>query len=319
MNITTFLSRIFHCRIPRITTVLIIMLALSTPAFCGPIHDAAKEGDLAKVKALLENNRKMVSSKDNNGSTPLHLAAWNGHKDIVELLLANKADVNAKDTMGFTPLHRAAITGHKDVVELLLDKGANVNAKDNGGWTPLHRAAMNGHKDVVELLLANKADVSAKINEGMTPLDMAVSKDHNDIVALLRQHDGGIGTGGGSGQGSENGSITGPGHSSGYGGGRGTRMGEGKGRYMPPIAWAQPMPPYTEEARNARIDGTIILQAIIRKDGTVDSLKVLRGLGFGLDESAANTVANKWRFRPGTFKGTPVDATVNINVSFRIH
>jgi TonB family protein len=286
MNMTTFLSRIFHCRIPRITTVLIIMLALSTPAFCGPIHDAAKEGNLAKVKALLKHNRKMVSSKDNNGSTPLHLAAWNGHKDIVELLLANKADVNAKDTMGFTPLHRAAI---------------------------------NGHKDVVELLLAHKADVSAKINEGMTPLDMALSKDHSDIVALLRQHDGGIGTGGGIGEGSENGSGTGPGHSSGYGGGRGTRMGEGKGRYMPPIPWAQPMPPYTEEARNARIDGTIILQAIIRKDGTVDSLKVLRGLGFGLDESAANTVANKWRFRPGTFKGTPVDATVNINVSFRIH
>jgi TonB family protein len=86
-----------------------------------------------------------------------------------------------------------------------------------------------------------------------------------------------------------------------------------------PVVLYQPLPPYTDEARAARVAGIILIQAIIRKDGTVDSLKVLRGLGYGLDESAINTIAKKWRFRPGTFNGEPVDIQVNIEVSFRLH
>jgi TonB family protein len=80
----------------------------------------------------------------------------------------------------------------------------------------------------------------------------------------------------------------------------------------------QTLPPYTDEARAARVEGIVLIQAIIRKDGTVDSFKTLRGLGFGLDESAINTIATKWRFRPGTFNGEPVDVQANIEVSFRL-
>ncbi len=80
----------------------------------------------------------------------------------------------------------------------------------------------------------------------------------------------------------------------------------------------QPLPPYTDEARAARVEGIILIQAIVRKDGTVDSFKVLRGLGYGMDESAINTIAKEWRFRPGTFNGEPVDIQVNIAVSFRL-
>jgi TonB family protein len=59
-------------------------------------------------------------------------------------------------------------------------------------------------------------------------------------------------------------------------------------------------PPYTTEARNARIEGTVVFQCIVRKDGTVDSFKILRGLGYGLDVSAIATVAQKWRFKAGS-------------------
>ena len=67
-------------------------------------------------------------------------AAYEGHKDVAELLLANKADVNARDNTAMTPLHMAAIWGHKDVAELLLANKADVNAKDNNGGTPLGNA-----------------------------------------------------------------------------------------------------------------------------------------------------------------------------------
>jgi TonB family protein len=85
-----------------------------------------------------------------------------------------------------------------------------------------------------------------------------------------------------------------------------------------PVALAQPKPPYTEEARNARIQGRVTLQCIVRKDGTVDSFKVLQGLGSGLNESVINTMATKWKFKPGTKNGIPIDVLVNIEVVFSL-
>jgi ankyrin repeat protein/beta-lactamase regulating signal transducer with metallopeptidase domain len=186
-------------------------------AFNRPIHDAAKAGDLAKVKALLKEDPHLVFSKDNDGSTPLHGAVSNGHKGVVDLLIAKGAGVNTKDNYGETPLriaaihgrkdimelliakgakvnavnghiaplHDAASFGHKDVVELLIAKGAYVNAKDYNGETPLHSATQNGHMDIMELLLANKAEVNAKDNDNRTPLHDAARYGYADEVELL--------------------------------------------------------------------------------------------------------------------------------------
>jgi periplasmic protein TonB len=132
------------------------------------------------------------------------------------------------------------------------------------------------------------------------------------------------------------GEATGPAGSAGLGGsGRGGGMGDGIGRgtgsgigdgvyglgggVKPPVAIYQPLPLYTEEARRARVEGIVLLQAIIRKDGSVDSFRVIRGLGYGLDESAINTIATKWRFKPGTLSGQPVDVQANIEVTFRLY
>jgi ankyrin repeat protein len=185
------LAAIMHTFLNHFAIVSIFALALSVPAFCGEIHDAAKAGDLAKVKALLKDNPKLVSRKDSHYDyTPLHYAAQAGHKDMAELLLANKADVNAKDKFGMTPLHDATVRGHKEVAELLLAKRAQVNARDMDNWTPLHFAASNGHKDVAELLLSNGARINAKDVKGRTPLSLAVGTHHEDVVELLRRHGG---------------------------------------------------------------------------------------------------------------------------------
>jgi TonB family protein len=86
-----------------------------------------------------------------------------------------------------------------------------------------------------------------------------------------------------------------------------------------PVALHQPLPAYTQAARDARIEGIVIMRAVIRKDGTVGDIEILRGLGHGLNESAIDTVKNRWKFKPGTLDGNPVDVRVSIEVSFRLY
>ena len=125
----------------------------------------------------------------------IHRAAMNGNIEAVKQHLDAGTDVNAKDVIKRTPLHYAAFYGHKVVAELLIAEGADVNAKNGlSGETPLHHAAYGGHKEIVELLIANGADVNAKSEsknrffKGRTPLDSA---EYNPETAdLLRKHGG---------------------------------------------------------------------------------------------------------------------------------
>jgi ankyrin repeat protein len=201
-----FLFNLFcNSRVLRLASIMIVALTMCSLISCGKKHtatpaeisgilDAAKGGDLETAKTFLNANPDLVNARDegteNPGYTPLHWAVFNGHKDVVELLVANKADVNARTKYDTTPLILAAGRGDKDVVELLLANKADVNAKDSAGWTSLFLASMNGRANVLDLLLANKADVNAKANDGVTPLHAAVLRKHEDVADLLRQHGG---------------------------------------------------------------------------------------------------------------------------------
>ena len=134
-----------------------------------------------------------VNTKDEEGLTALHLAARQGRKDAVELLLANGANINARliGWPGWTPLHEAATANHKEVAELLITKGADTNANcaraggGRFGGTPLHEAVFEGHRDMAELLISKGADINAKQSGGLTPLDVAAFVGHKDVVELL--------------------------------------------------------------------------------------------------------------------------------------
>jgi hypothetical protein len=84
---------------------------------------AARGGSLEMVKMLLKRDPDLVFTKDNEGATPLHMAALGGHTDIAEFLLANKADINANDNNGQTPLDCAA----NNIADLLRQKGGIAN------------------------------------------------------------------------------------------------------------------------------------------------------------------------------------------------
>jgi TonB family protein len=76
-------------------------------------------------------------------------------------------------------------------------------------------------------------------------------------------------------------------------------------------------PNYTEEARQARLSGTVVVSLIVGADGRPRNIAIVRGLGLGLDERAADAVA-QWRFRPGTMDGSAVSTQATIAVNFKL-
>lgn len=183
--------------------------AIRLYGFKSTIHKAADAGDLAKVKAFIQEgidvNTKM------HGCTPLHCAVRYGHKEVAQLLIAKDADVNAKDTRGQTPLYCAAREGYKEIVELLLENGADVNirvkdynltaagiAMDNnhnkvaelliakGAYiSPLHLALYMKDKAKAKSLIEGGADVNERTPNGTTPMHRAVDAGLKDVVELL--------------------------------------------------------------------------------------------------------------------------------------
>jgi len=139
-----------------LTTIAVVVLV-----GCGPsvdIWEAAQQGDIEAVKEYLAAGTDVNArgGLDDNGEpllwTPLHHAAWGGHKEIAELLIAKGAEMDANHDGEGTPLDSAIIGGEKEIAELLIDEGADVNAKDDEGETPLDFAILVGRDEIADLL-----------------------------------------------------------------------------------------------------------------------------------------------------------------------
>jgi hypothetical protein len=167
------------------TMAVMVFFVLVIPVLAGKIHDAAREGDLAKVKTLLTKDPKFLDIKDKDGRTALHWACRGVHGEIVKLLAASGAGLNARDNNGVVPLHSLAYRGQAELVKLLAAKGAEVNAKMNNGNTSLHLAAAAGHKECAATLVSLRAKLNIKNNEGWTPLHFAEYEGHKQVAELL--------------------------------------------------------------------------------------------------------------------------------------
>jgi TonB family protein len=129
----------------------------------------------------------------------------------------------------------------------------------------------------------------------------------------------GPGTGGGAGTGSG----TGLGRGEGPGVGEGSGGGTGGGPYRPgsgitpPRLLREVRADYTEDARRRGLNGEVVLEIVVRRDGSVGDVRLLQGLGGGLNERAVNAV-RQWRFSPAQRHGTPVDVIVEVAVEFKL-
>lgn len=152
------------------------------------LFDAASVGKIDRVRELLDEEPARVHAYSSDGFAPLHLAAFFGHPQLVELLLGRGADVSpvSRNPMKVQPLHSAVAGRHREVARLLIAAGADVHARQQGGWRPLHAAAQNGDLELTQLLLDRGADPRAQNDEGTSPVGLAAEKQHLDVLRALK-------------------------------------------------------------------------------------------------------------------------------------
>ncbi|XP_076163228.1 ankyrin repeat domain containing protein 6 diego isoform X1 [Ptiloglossa arizonensis] len=152
------------------------------------LREAAARGDAGRVSRLLDEDIKPLP--DENGRSPLLLAAAGGYVDVCESLLLREIDVNAADNTGVTALQKAASEGQFEVVQLLLKHSADIARQDNvHGNSALHEASWRGYSRTVAALAkalgTQRAPLHARNLAGFAPLHLACQNGHNQSCREL--------------------------------------------------------------------------------------------------------------------------------------
>jgi ankyrin repeat protein len=155
------------------------------------IRDAIIGNKIKAVKDLIKAHPGIVNIENEPArETPLYMASYLGHLDIVELLVESGAHINHKDARGgWTALNLAASQGHHHIVEYLIIEGANLNEKNNVGNTPLMLACLlndgNNYLYIIGLLLDEGVDISVENNEGHNAMYNAERNGDPFVIQLL--------------------------------------------------------------------------------------------------------------------------------------
>jgi len=154
------------------------------------IHGAIREGDLARIKAMLAKSPELINLRDDMDYAPIHTAAAEGHADIVRLLLEKSLHSGLVDSSLNTPLHIASARGHTEVVSILLTiKPYDHSTRNIQNNTPLHLAVNGGHLKIVQMLIEEGVKTKVKNKAGQTPLDIARARGRSDIIEVLSKHE----------------------------------------------------------------------------------------------------------------------------------
>lgn len=147
------------------------------------LHIAAWEGNLELIQLYLAYGAP-VDLLNQHNETPLTLAAWRGQQKAVNFLIQNGAQINTPN-LTWSPLHYAVFSGHKKMVQDLIQQGADVNAQSSNGSTALMMAIYEGRADLIETLLKAGADARIQNDRGEGALEWAMRKDRIDLARKI--------------------------------------------------------------------------------------------------------------------------------------
>jgi ankyrin repeat protein len=154
------------------------------------LYEACAIGKLETVRAILAQRPELLNSFAHDGFTPVGLAAFFGHEDVVAFLVGKGADLrtHSYNAMHVAPLHSAVATNKLAIAALLLQHGADVNARQQSDWTPLHGAVHNKQAEMIRLLLEYGANPEAVNEAGVSVMTMAGESGDQGIMDLLKAH-----------------------------------------------------------------------------------------------------------------------------------
>jgi len=152
-----------------------------------PLSIAASKGNKDGLEILLKQPNIAINQMDKTNKTPLMYAAQDNQTQCVKLLLEHKPALEMKDTEGRTALSLATIKGNKIPAKLLLKAGALVNTQDTKGNTPLALAAEHKQDVVVRFLLENGADAQLADEDEETPFEKARDRKLEDVVNVFKE------------------------------------------------------------------------------------------------------------------------------------
>jgi hypothetical protein len=153
-----------------------------------PLYYAARIGFRDLAEHLIAEHPEHVNARGEFEVTPMHVAALEGHADILSLLLEHGAHVDGRGRFDSTPLHRASWNGKVEAGQCLLDRGADINAQDQDGWTPLFWTALNDQIELARILLKRGARIDVPVKDGRTALHRAVMTGNIQFVRVLLEH-----------------------------------------------------------------------------------------------------------------------------------
>jgi len=155
----------------------------------GAVHYLADAGKLEMLQFMIEKGADINLIDKRYGLSPLFLATFNDHYEVVQALIDAGADWNFRDKDGETVFHATAARGKPARVEMLLDMGAGIEMKDGDGRTPLMAATRLGNDDVLLLLLQKGANVNAVDDEGNNALHSAVAAHYTtESIRILLEY-----------------------------------------------------------------------------------------------------------------------------------
>jgi len=171
--------------VPKLSAVVIAIIALTVNATAGELLDAVRAGDLSGAETAIS---KGADVNEKTGFvTPLVAALLAANLEMVALLLDQGADPNKRAGTNI-PLFLASGMKDEAFTQLLLEKGADARLEANN-MTALHRAAETGCLKCAELLMAAGADVNALTDEGAPPaVHLAKLAGHNELAAFILAH-----------------------------------------------------------------------------------------------------------------------------------
>jgi ankyrin repeat protein len=154
------------------------------------IFEATALGDEHELKRLVQSNPSSVNDYSADGFTPLGLAAFFGHRETAQQLIAAGADptLASKNPLGVIPLHSALAGGHKEIARDLIESGnpaLQVNTPNKEGWFPLHYAAHSGDRETADFLMMKGASTSQVNNIGETAAMEARKHGHDALAEIL--------------------------------------------------------------------------------------------------------------------------------------